>query len=45
MWAKSPKKTSEGVCFFVNLALKIQSQVVKNTLNTLGDFVHWDDIT
>jgi len=35
-WAKSPD-CSEGVRFFVNLALKIQYQIVKSTL-LLGDF-------
>jgi len=31
-WAKSPKKQSEGVRFFVDSALKIQCHIVKKTL-------------
>jgi len=37
-WAKSQKKQSEGVRFFVSLALKLQCHIVKNTLLHSSDF-------
>jgi len=40
-----PKKQSEVVRFFVNLALKIRCRIVKSILLTdyfFGDFAHWE---